>query len=73
MVHNNDGKVVRRVIVLLLVLFVAGTATASDRGLAGATRVSEASYRHFLDDVLYTHYGDDRALFAEYSGRYKTA
>lgn len=39
----------------------SGTAAAQDvQQLVG--QVSQASYRHFLDDLLYTHLNDSRAL-----------
>ena len=39
---------------------------ATDAGQTAAARVSEASYRHFLDDVLYTHAGDNRGFGPEH-------
>ena len=39
---------------------------ASDEGEVAAALVSESSYRHYLDDMLYTHYGDDRWLGPEH-------
>jgi hypothetical protein len=37
-------------------------AEASDQGAVAAALVSESSYRHYLDDMLYTHDGDARGL-----------
>ena len=31
-------------------------------GRVAAARVREESYRHYLDDMLYTHVGDDRSI-----------
>ena len=47
---------------LLPCVMVLGGASvfASDGGAAAAARVDEFSYRHYLDDLLYTHDGDDR-------------
>ncbi len=41
-------------------LVQASTARASIPGEVAAARVSQASYRHYLDDMLYTHDGDQR-------------
>jgi hypothetical protein len=35
-------------------------------GRTAAARVNEDSYRHFMDDMLYTHYGDDRGFGPEH-------
>ena len=49
----------------LLVLFVLGAASAvaSDIGHEIADAVDVASYQHYLDDMLYTHYGDNRGRY----------
>jgi hypothetical protein len=39
---------------------------ASEGGQTAAARVSESSYRHFLDDTLYTHTGDNRGFGTEH-------
>ncbi len=39
---------------------------ASPKGDIAAARVSQASYRHFLDDLLYAHQGDNRGFGAEH-------
>ena len=49
-----------------LVVVLAEHAAASDMGEAAAAIVSEESYRHFLDDMLYTHRGDNRGFGAEH-------
>ena len=41
-------------------------AIASEMGQAAAARVSEDSYRHFLDDMLFTHLGDNRGFGPEH-------
>jgi hypothetical protein len=41
-------------------------AAASGEGMAAAQQVSEASYRDFLDNWLYTHAGDDRGFGPEH-------
>jgi hypothetical protein len=41
-------------------------AAATGPGLAAADQVSEASYRDFLDNWLYTHVGDDRGFGPEH-------
>ena len=41
---------------------VAFVASASDEGMAAAQQVSEASYRDFLDNWLFTHAGDNRGV-----------
>jgi hypothetical protein len=41
-------------------------AAATGPGLAAADQVSEASYRDFLDNWLYTHLGDDRGFGPEH-------
>ena len=38
----------------------------SDKGLVAGARVREDSYRYFLDDMLYTHAGDDRGFGPEH-------
>jgi Zn-dependent M28 family amino/carboxypeptidase len=35
-------------------------------GAAAAAQVDESSYRHYLDDELYTHYGDNRGFGPEH-------
>lgn len=55
-----------RVLVAGLMLVPLGRAVASPMGLTAAARVSEISYRYFLDDMLYTHYGDNRGFGAEH-------
>ncbi|UCC28763.1 MAG: M20/M25/M40 family metallo-hydrolase, partial [Phycisphaerales bacterium] len=55
-----------RVVVFLiagLAVAPALPALASPEGEIAAALVSEASYRHILDDMLYTHAGDDRDVF----------
>jgi len=39
---------------------------ASEAGDAAVLQVGEESYRHFLDDMLYTHDGDDRGYGPEH-------
>jgi len=41
-------------------------AAASEAGMAAAEQVSEASYRDFLDNWLYTHAGDNRGFGVEH-------
>jgi parallel beta-helix repeat protein len=43
-----------------LITISAAAAPASDIGQEIANQVSAASYQHYLDDLLYTHDGDDR-------------
>lgn len=50
-------------VVVSCVLVQASPAFASVPGDVAAARVSEASYRHFLDDMLYTHDGDNRGPY----------
>ncbi|HVP11760.1 MAG TPA: M28 family peptidase, partial [Phycisphaerae bacterium] len=45
---------------IVLVICYATIASASDIGEEIAGRVNPASYRHYLDDLLYTHDGDNR-------------
>ena len=45
--------------ILTLALF-CHAASASDVGQLVAKSVSVTTYRHYLDDLLYTHYGNDR-------------
>ena len=47
---------------LVLTVTAASPALASTPGRVAATRVSEDNYRHYLDDMLYAHDGDDRHL-----------
>ena len=47
-------------------LILVAPAVASDGGAAAAARVDEPSYRHYLDDLLYTHDGDDRGYGLEH-------
>ncbi|MHC4698699.1 MAG: M28 family metallopeptidase, partial [Planctomycetota bacterium] len=49
-----------------MLLVVCGPAFPSDMGSTAAARVNEGSYRHFLDDMLYTHAGDDRGYGPEH-------
>ncbi len=44
----------------------ATPAMASDAARVAAAKVSETSYRHFLDDMLFTHNGDDRGFGPEH-------
>lgn len=46
-------------------LWVSSVA-ASDPGDRVSSLVSEASYRHYLDDMLYTHLGDNRGFGIEH-------
>lgn len=52
----------------LVLLFVAPVlpAPASDMARVAAQRVSEDSYRYFLDDMLYTRAGDNRGFGPEH-------
>jgi len=45
-----------------LTLILARPAAASVEGRVAAAKVQEESYRHILDDMLYTHAGDDRSI-----------
>ncbi|UCC31477.1 MAG: M20/M25/M40 family metallo-hydrolase [Phycisphaerales bacterium] len=59
-------QMVRRVVVFLiagLAVAPALPALASPEGVVAAALVSEENYRHILDDMLYTHAGDDRSVF----------
>ncbi|UCC28762.1 MAG: Zn-dependent exopeptidase M28 [Phycisphaerales bacterium] len=54
----------------MVLFFLAGLAVApalpalaSPEGEIAAALVSEENYRHILDDMLYTHAGDDRMVF----------
>lgn len=47
-------------------ILTSAPALGSDMGMAGAGAVSEASYRHFLDDELFTHYGHNRGFGREH-------
>ena len=47
-------------IAVSVLLFTSSAVTASEIGHEIADRVSIVSYRHYLDDVLYTHLGDNR-------------
>ncbi|MHC4217154.1 MAG: M28 family peptidase [Planctomycetota bacterium] len=44
----------------------ASPSAASEAGMAAAEQVSEASYRDYLDNWLYTHAGDNRGFGAEH-------
>ncbi len=46
-----------------VVLSLVSQVWGSLPGQVAAVRVTEASYRHYLDDMLYTHAGDDRGLY----------
>lgn len=50
----------RRIAILAIVLSMPALARASDFGQQAATEVTAASYRHYLDDQLFTHDGDNR-------------
>lgn len=56
-----------RFLAAAFILTWACQALASPKGDIAAARVSQASYRHFLDDLLYTHYGDNRGFGAEHN------
>jgi hypothetical protein len=45
---------------------VVPTGRASDVGAVAGARVELNSYRHYLDNELYTHYGDDRRYGPEH-------
>ncbi|UCE59029.1 MAG: M28 family peptidase [Phycisphaerales bacterium] len=47
-------------------LVIARPVIASPMGQIAAAEVSEDSYRYYLDDMLYTHYGDDRGFGPEH-------
>ena len=49
-----------------LMLFATAPVLASGMGQVAAAQVSEASYRHYLDDMLYTHAGDNRGFGPEH-------
>jgi hypothetical protein len=49
-----------------VVLASAGSAAASEMGQAAAARVSLDSYQYYLDDMLYTHPGDNRGFGPEH-------
>ena len=62
-------RMLRRVGLLCIVGLVvvpAFPALASPGGRVAAARVKESSYRHYLDDELYTHAGDDRGFGPEH-------
>ncbi len=65
---EGTRKVHLFVALLLAALIVApaAPAAASEEGLTAATLVQEESYRYFLDDMLYTHAGDNRGFGAEH-------
>ncbi|UCC30414.1 MAG: M28 family peptidase [Phycisphaerales bacterium] len=50
----------------ILALAPGFSATASPEGEFAAALVSEQNYRHYLDDMLYTHDGDDRGFGPEH-------
>jgi len=59
----EDTRMLRRVSWCLTVSFIfasASSSLASEAGAVAAALVEQSSYRHYLDDELYTHYGDDR-------------
>ncbi len=63
----NATRSARREILLAFLggLFVVPVVPAvgdSVEGRVAAARVREESYRHYLDDMLYTHAGDDRSV-----------
>jgi hypothetical protein len=49
-----------------LMLSATAPVLASGAGQIAAAQVSEASYRHYLDDMLYTHAGDNRGFGPEH-------
>lgn len=49
-----------------IIFALAGPAIASEMGDLAVTRVSQANYRHYLDDMLYAHEGDDRGFGPEH-------
>ncbi len=51
---------------IVLILSLTLPTMASEDGQTAAARVSEASYRNFLDNVLYTHPGDNRGFGPEH-------
>ncbi|UCC28982.1 MAG: Zn-dependent exopeptidase M28, partial [Phycisphaerales bacterium] len=62
-------QMLRRVVVFLiagLAVAPALPALASPEGEVAAGLVSEENYRHYLDDMLYTHDGDDRGFGPEH-------
>ncbi|MHC4695344.1 MAG: M28 family metallopeptidase [Planctomycetota bacterium] len=65
----NNAKHLRQVGAILalgLALAWACPGIASPKGDTAAEKVTVESYRHFLDDLLYTHYGDNRGYGAEH-------
>jgi hypothetical protein len=54
------------VIVGVVACALAPLAAASEPGMAAADEVSEASYRDFLDNWLFTHAGDNRGFGLEH-------
>ena len=52
--------------VLALATWSAGPVGASEDGNQAVSQVSQASYTHVLDDMLYTHDGDNRGYGAEH-------
>jgi len=48
-----------------LAVICSSSSLASEAGELAAARVSQANYRHYLDDMLYTHAGDDRGLYGD--------
>ena len=55
-----SARATLRLITFAVVILAASRASASDIGQEIAGQVSSASYQHYLDDLLYTHDGDNR-------------
>ena len=55
-----------RYLAIGVVLALGGPAIASEMGDRAVARVSQANYEHYLDDMLYTHLGDDRGFGEEH-------
>ena len=70
--ETESMKGIRRVRMCLGFLFTFSAAAwvssvaASDPGTTVSSLVSEASYRSYLDDMLYTRFGDDRGFGTEH-------
>ncbi|MHC5003339.1 MAG: M28 family peptidase [Planctomycetota bacterium] len=66
--RNARARTIRRSVAtaILLAAIPAGLATASDVGDAVADRVEIETYRHYLEDLLYTHLGDNRGFGPEH-------
>ena len=58
----------RIVIVLSIAALVVGAATSAlgQTVLSIVDEVSQATYTHYMDDLLYTHLGDDRGFGPEH-------